>query len=75
MFEFVYGSLLEVIVSNQAVSALADMPDTEWDSGTCKTPPSVPQPNGLAETCPGAPTKPTGKSRIIKLGVCRKLEF
>uniref|UniRef100_A0A2P2NFF5 Uncharacterized protein MANES_08G167300 n=1 Tax=Rhizophora mucronata TaxID=61149 RepID=A0A2P2NFF5_RHIMU len=75
MFESVYENLLEAIVSDLTESALAKIPDIEWDSDGCRTPPSAPQLNGLAETCPGAPLRPTGRSRIIDLGLCRKLEF
>ncbi|XP_022733935.1 uncharacterized protein LOC111287572 [Durio zibethinus] len=75
MFESFYENLLEVIVSNQAEGFVAELPDIEWDSDGCKTPTSAPCLNGAAETCPGAPIKPTGRSRNIDLGLCRKLEF
>ncbi|XWS22023.1 hypothetical protein CRYUN_Cryun29cG0000100 [Craigia yunnanensis] len=75
MFESVYENLLEAIVSNQAEGFLTEFSDTEWDSDGCKTPPSAPCLNGVAETCPGAPIKPTGRSRTIDLVLCRKLEF
>ncbi|OAY44633.1 cyclin-dependent protein kinase inhibitor SMR11 [Manihot esculenta] len=75
IFKSVYENLLEAIVSKQTESALAELSNMEWDSDSCRTPPSASQLNGIAETCPGAPLKPTGKSRIIDLGLCRKLEF
>ncbi|KAK6267435.1 hypothetical protein QUC31_018272 [Theobroma cacao] len=75
MFESVYENLLEAIVSNQAEGFLNEFLNIGWDSDGCKTPPSAPCLNGVAETCPGAPIKPSGKSRNIDLGFCRKLEF
>ncbi|KDP21827.1 hypothetical protein JCGZ_00614 [Jatropha curcas] len=77
MFKSVYENLLEVIVYNQTETALAELSnmDMEWDSEACTTPPSAPRISGVAETCPGAPLKSTGKSRIIDLGLCKKLEF
>ncbi|KAH1030334.1 hypothetical protein J1N35_042508 [Gossypium stocksii] len=47
----------------------------ECDSDGSKTPPSAPCLNGVSDTCPGAPIKLTGRSRVIDLGFCRKLEF
>ncbi|XP_031271577.1 uncharacterized protein LOC116129978 [Pistacia vera] len=74
MFESVYNNLLEAIVSKQTEGLLAEISNTEWDADCCKTPPA-PHLNGIAETCPGAPVKPSAKSRKIDLGLCRKLEF
>ncbi|XVF29771.1 hypothetical protein REPUB_Repub15cG0150800 [Reevesia pubescens] len=75
MFESVYENLLEAIVSNQAQGFLTEFSNIECDSDGCKTPPSVPCLNGVAETCPGAPIKLTGRPRNIDLELCRKLEF
>ncbi|KAH1054859.1 hypothetical protein J1N35_032924 [Gossypium stocksii] len=47
----------------------------ECDSDGSKTPPSAPCLNGVSDTCPGAPIKLTGRSRVTDLGFCRKLEF
>ncbi|KAJ8898837.1 hypothetical protein K2173_008146 [Erythroxylum novogranatense] len=75
MFETVYENLLEAIVFKQTEGALTQVPNEECDSDACRTPPLAPRLNGLAETCPGAPLKSTVKSRVIDLGLCRKLEF
>lgn len=75
MFKSVYENLLEVIVSEQTESALAELSNMEWDYDACRTPPSARRLNGVAETCPGAPLKPTAKPRLNDLGLCRKLEF
>ncbi|KAG4203683.1 hypothetical protein ERO13_A05G415801v2 [Gossypium hirsutum] len=64
MFESVYENLLEVIVSNQAEGFLTEFSNIE-----------SPCLNGVSDTCPGAPIKLTGRSRVIDLGFCRKLEF
>ncbi|KAJ9179707.1 hypothetical protein P3X46_008042 [Hevea brasiliensis] len=75
MFKSVYENLLEAIVSKQTESALAELSNMEWDCDACRTPPSASRLNVIVETCPGAPLEPTGKSRIIDLGLCKKLEF
>lgn len=75
MFESVYESLLEAIVSKQTEGALEEMTKLEWDSDDCTTPPAAPILTGVPDTCPAAPLKRKGKSRIIDLGLCRKLEF
>ncbi|XP_048236272.1 cyclin-dependent protein kinase inhibitor SMR11 [Ricinus communis] len=75
MFESVYENLLEAIVSKQTECSLAELSKMELDSDSCLTPSSAPRLTGVADACPGAPMKPTGKSRIIDLGLCRKLEF
>ncbi|XP_050213179.1 uncharacterized protein LOC126664708 [Mercurialis annua] len=99
MFESVYESLLEAILSKQTESVLAEQSanmeseavlskqtemivaeqstnmESDSDSDACKTPPSAPRLTGIADTCPGAPMKPTGNSRIFDFGLCRKLEF
>ncbi|TYH26588.1 hypothetical protein E1A91_A02G000300v1 [Gossypium mustelinum] len=75
MFESVYENLLEVIVSNQAEGYLTEFSNIECGSDGSKTPPSAPCLNGVSDTCPGAPIKLTGRSRVIDLGFCRKLEF
>lgn len=75
MLESVYENLLEVIVSNQTEGLLSGISHVDCDSDGCKTPPSAPRLSGVADTCPGAPMKPTGKPRNIDLGLCRKLDF
>ena len=57
MFKFVYESVLEAIISNQT----AKISSPESDSDGFKTPTSAPRLKGVAETCPGAPLKPTRK--------------
>lgn len=75
MFEAVYESLLEAIVSDLTLSVLGEHARKDWDCGDdCTTPPGT-RLNGIAETCPGAPLRPVGKSRKIDLGLIRKLEF
>ncbi|KAK0585944.1 hypothetical protein LWI29_036672 [Acer saccharum] len=74
IFESVYNNLLEAIVSKQTECFLEEIPNIEWDSDCCKTPP-VTRLNGIAETCPGAPKKSSAVSRKIDLGLCRKLEY
>ena len=72
LLESVYESLLEAIVSSQT----AQISSLESDSDGFKTPTSSPPClNGVAETCPGAPLKPTMKLRAIDKGLCRKLNF
>ncbi|PQQ09443.1 uncharacterized protein Pyn_21435 [Prunus yedoensis var. nudiflora] len=75
MFEAVYENLLEVIVSEQTEGVFSECSRKGWDSDDCKTPPPEPLLNGVAESCPGAPLRPSGKSRNIDLGLIRKLEF
>ncbi|KAB1224687.1 hypothetical protein CJ030_MR2G024687 [Morella rubra] len=73
MFEAVYENLLEAIVSKQAEVLHSGISGVDSDSDGCKTPPLAPLLNGVADTCPGAPVKSSGKSRDIDLGLCRKL--
>lgn len=75
MLESVYENLLEVIVSKQTEGLLSGISHDDCDSDGFKTPPSAPRLSGVADTCPGAPMKPTGKPRKIDLGLCRKLDF
>ncbi|XP_011018926.1 PREDICTED: uncharacterized protein LOC105121820 [Populus euphratica] len=75
MFESVYESLLEAIVLKQTEGALEEMSKLEWGSDDCTPPPAAPKLTRVPDTCPGAPLKQKGKSRIIDLGLCRKLEF
>ncbi|CAB4285005.1 unnamed protein product [Prunus armeniaca] len=75
MFEAVYENLLKVIVSEQTEGVFSECSRKGWDSDDCKTPPPEPLLNGVAESCPGAPLRPSGKSRNIDLGLIRKLEF
>lgn len=73
--EAMYESLLDTIVSCQTEIVLAEISSLEWDSNNCRTPPSAPHLSGVAETCPGAPLRPAGKSRKIDLALCRRLQF
>lgn len=75
VLESVYGSLLEAIVLNQTEEFFSGVSSPKSDSDGFKTPESVPHLTGVAETCPGAPLKPTMKLRIIDKGLCRKLDF
>eukprot|EP00261_Vitis_vinifera_P036189 XP_019077432.1 PREDICTED: uncharacterized protein LOC100853266 isoform X1 [Vitis vinifera] len=75
LLESVYGSLLEAIVFNQTEEVFSGISSPDSDSDGFKTPTSAPHLNGVAETCPGAPLKPTTKLRIIDKGLCRKLDF
>ncbi|KAJ6331409.1 hypothetical protein OIU76_009897 [Salix suchowensis] len=75
MFESVYESLLEAIVLKQTEGALEEMSKLQRGSDDCTTPPAAPKLTRIPDTCPGAPLKQKGKSRIIDLGLCRKLEF
>ncbi|GLU14789.1 hypothetical protein SLE2022_313370 [Rubroshorea leprosula] len=74
MFESVYEIILETVFTNQAEGPLAEIAEVEGNYDCCKTP-SASISNAVAETCPGAPMKSSGKSRNIDLGLCRKLEF
>lgn len=75
MIEAVYENLLEAIVSDLTLGVVGERSRKDWDCGDdCKTPPGT-RLNGIAETCPGAPLRPLGKSRKIDLGLIRKLEF
>ncbi|KAL7092703.1 hypothetical protein ACP275_12G180500 [Erythranthe tilingii] len=67
LFEIVYGFILDSILSELVVTNL-DSP---------KTPTSAPCLTGIADTCPGAPTKSTTNSTNIDnlSHVCRKLQF
>ena len=71
MFKFVYESVLEAIVSNQT----AKISSPESNSDGFKTPTSAPRLKGVAETCPGAPLKPTRKLRTASKRLCMKLNF
>ena len=75
IIEAVYENLLETIVSRQTEVVLGRTSSLEWDSNDCRTPPSAPCLNTIADTCPGAPTRPAGKSRKIDLALCRRLQF
>lgn len=74
LLEAVYENLLEVIVSHQAEASLAQLSSSQSDSPDCITPPAS-FVSGVAQTCPAAPVKPSGKLRNFDLGLCRKLEF
>ncbi|TXG57476.1 hypothetical protein EZV62_015305 [Acer yangbiense] len=65
IFESVYNNLLEAIVSKQTECFLEEIPNIEWDSDFCKTPP-VTRLNGIAETCPGAPKKSSADLHVRK---------
>ncbi|GKV04278.1 hypothetical protein SLEP1_g16454 [Rubroshorea leprosula] len=75
MIESFYENILETVLTNQAEDLFAEIAKVEGNYDGCKTPHSAPRLNGFAETCPGAPIKPSGKARNIDLGLCRKLEF
>uniref|UniRef100_A0A5B7BV21 Uncharacterized protein n=1 Tax=Davidia involucrata TaxID=16924 RepID=A0A5B7BV21_DAVIN len=75
LLETVYGTLLEAIVSKQTEGLLVEISPLDSGSDGFKTPTSAPRLNQVAETCPGAPMKPTRKFRSIDQGLCRKLEF
>lgn len=72
MLESLYQYILEVIETESVISQVSNV---DWDSDGCKTPPSAPRINEIADTCPAAPMKPSGISRNIDFGLCRKLEF
>lgn len=74
LLEAVYENLLEVIVSHQAESSLAQLPSSQSDCPDCNTPPTSFM-SGVAQTCPPAPVKPSRKVRNLDMGLCRKLEF
>uniref|UniRef100_A0A1D1XS67 Uncharacterized protein n=1 Tax=Anthurium amnicola TaxID=1678845 RepID=A0A1D1XS67_9ARAE len=72
----VYKSLLDVIISCQVgeLNGESLSADSTLFDGS-KTPTSLPLLNGVAETCPGAPLRPTSKTRKFSVNICRKLEF
>ena len=72
LFESMYESVLEAIVSNQ--TAQISPPKSDFDG--LKTPTSAPpRLNGVAETRSSSPLKPTTKLQAIEKGLCRKLNF
>lgn len=73
IFEAMYENLLDIVLKH--TESVAKISNPDWDSDDCKTPPLASRLNGVAETCPGAPIRPTGKSRNIDLALCRKLQF
>ncbi|KAJ4972352.1 hypothetical protein NE237_005451 [Protea cynaroides] len=73
--ETVYESILEEIVSQQVEALEGVSLPFGIDCDGCRTPELLPLLNGVAETCPGAPVKPTRKLRNIDKELCRKLEF
>lgn len=75
IIEAVYENLLETIVSHQREVLVAGTSSLEWDSKDCRTPPLAPRLHEIADTCPGAPMRPAGKSRKIDLALCRRLQF
>ncbi|XP_050115933.1 uncharacterized protein LOC126593837 [Malus sylvestris] len=75
MFEVVYENLLEAIVSEQTEGVIAECSRKDCGSDDCATPPPEPRQTGAADSCPGAPLRPSGKSRNIDVGLIRKLEF
>ncbi|XP_015897765.3 uncharacterized protein LOC107431391 [Ziziphus jujuba] len=74
IFEAVYENLLDIVLK-KTEAVLAEISDLDCESDDCKTPPLASRLDGVAETCPGAPIRPTGKSRNIDLALCRKLQF
>ncbi|KAL6998538.1 hypothetical protein U1Q18_008666 [Sarracenia purpurea var. burkii] len=75
LLETVYDTLLEAIVSKQTEWLLPETLPLDPVSDGLNTPSSGTRLNGIAETCPGAPVKPTRKLRNVDHGLCRKLEF
>lgn len=75
LFESVYGTLLEAIISEQTQELVAKALTQVSESDGYRTPTSAPCLNGVADTCPGAPVKSTSKFRVIDKELCRKLEF
>lgn len=73
IFEVMYENLLDVVLKH--TGGVAEISNLDWNSDDCKTPPLASRLNGVAETCPGAPIRTTGKSRNIDLALCRKLQF
>lgn len=73
ILESLYKDILETVLKYQAESISAAIAEGKYDG--CKTPSSAPLLNGIADTCPGAPIKLSGKARNIDLGLCRKLKF
>ncbi|KAL5550359.1 hypothetical protein UlMin_000535 [Ulmus minor] len=74
----IYEDILKVIISEEEESVIAGISSLDCGSDDCKTPLSAPRLSGIAETCPGAPTRvsgPSGKSRVIDPALCRKLDF
>uniref|UniRef100_A0A9I9DYP0 Uncharacterized protein n=1 Tax=Cucumis melo TaxID=3656 RepID=A0A9I9DYP0_CUCME len=67
LLEAVYENLLEVIVSHQAESSLAQPSSSQSDSPDCNTPPTSFL-SGVAQTCPAAPVKPSRKLRNLDMG-------
>ena len=72
LFEYVYESVLEAIVSSQTAQISSPKPDYDGFKTPNSAPPRL---NGVAETIHGAPLKPTMKLRAIDNGLCRKLNF
>ncbi|PON47746.1 hypothetical protein PanWU01x14_242130 [Parasponia andersonii] len=75
IIETMYENLLGTILSTQTEVVLAGTSSVEWDSNDCRTPPTAPRLNEIADTCPGAPMRAAGKSRKIDLALCKRLEF
>ncbi|KAJ8550783.1 hypothetical protein K7X08_000153 [Anisodus acutangulus] len=75
LFEMLYNSLLEVITSKQKEDVHLKTSNPLSNSDGYKTPPSAPHLSGVADTCPGAPMKPTYRFKNIDKGLCKKLIF
>lgn len=75
LFECVYVTLLEAIISEQTEELVAKALTQVSESDGYRTPTSAPRLSGVADTCPGAPVKSTSKFRVIDKELCRKLEF
>ncbi|KAM1125746.1 hypothetical protein FF1_041017 [Malus domestica] len=75
MFEVVYENLLEAIVSEQTEGVIAERSRKDCGSDDCATPLPERRQTGAADSCPGAPLRPSGKLRNIDVGLIRKLEF
>ncbi|XP_068668981.1 unknown protein 1-like [Aristolochia californica] len=75
--EAMYESIMDVVVSVHVdeVSSKNLSPEN-GPFLQFETPKHLPLLTGIAETCPGAPTKPLGRSKgLTDTSLCRKLEF
>ncbi|XP_027173399.1 uncharacterized protein LOC113773070 [Coffea eugenioides] len=78
LFQTVYESLLEAIISTQTKgipSPGRSLSQTSVVVDGFGTPRSATSLSGVAETCPRAPVKPSREITRIHTGLCRKLEF
>lgn len=75
IIESLHENLLQFILSKQIEEFLPSISKDSDDE--CKSPPSRICFNGISDITPGAPrkVKRLGQQRIVKLGLCKKLEF